>query len=400
MKKILSVALIFTSMSLSAFSVFADSKYDFKEKKAIKDSVTKEFNTDISAIDLVKEMDIGWNLGNTLDANGSKSLSSETSWGQPKTTKEMIDAIAKSGIKTIRIPTSWANHLDKDFTIDPKWMKRVKQVVDWAIEDGLYVILNDHHDNLMDNKSKDYGYYPDSLSFNKSRKFIKNVWAQIALAFNSGYYEHLVFEFLNEPRLRGHNHEWGYDKKCNICIDAATNLNKLNQLALDTIRESGSNNTKRFVMVTGLAAAFESYERDDSFKLPNDSSENKMILSIHLYKPYTFAMENSEKTIFEENYKSELSYYFKWLDENYVQKSVPIVIGEYGATNKNNLEERVKWFNFFLKESGKYGMCAILWDNGDADARYTYEEKFGFFNRKDKTWYFPEIINAITTARK
>lgn len=120
----------------------------FDETSAVKDNGNKPFNG-TSATQTVKDMTIGWNLGNTLDAIGGSGLNSETSWGQPKTTKAMIDGLANSGIKTIRIPVSWSNHMNKkNYTIDSAWMNRVKTIVDWAIEDGMYVILNDHHDNF------------------------------------------------------------------------------------------------------------------------------------------------------------------------------------------------------------------------------------------------------------
>ena len=112
----------------------------FNEEKAVKDSGSKEFKA-TSAIDTVKDMKTGWNLGNTLEATASRSLDSETSWAQPKTRKVMFDKLAEAGFKTVRIPVSWTNHIiDDNYTIDPAWMSRVKEVVDWAIEDGLYVI--------------------------------------------------------------------------------------------------------------------------------------------------------------------------------------------------------------------------------------------------------------------
>lgn len=397
MKKILGITLVL----LMTFSAFAGEKYLYSSKKAVKDKKSATFNTQISAIDLVKDMKCGWNLGNTLDANAKTGLESEESWGQPYTTKEMIDAIAAAGFKTIRIPCSWVNHfIDTNYTVDPAWMQRVKQIVDWAIEDGMYVILNDHHDNYERENliPRCKGYYPSSLNYNESMLFTKNLWAQISLAFNKGYDEHLIFEVFNEPRQRGHEHEWWYNAGCTVCKDGAHNLNKLNQLALNTIRASGKNNAKRFVMVTGLAASINSYQSDDSWKLPKDTEEGRLLISVHMYTPYQFAMENPGVAVFEDKHASELDYNFSWLNEHFVSKGLPVVIGEYGATNKNNTEERVKWFNHFVSQTRKYGMVTCLWDNGDANARNTFEEKFGFFNKKTLDWYFPEIIKAIMLA--
>ncbi len=396
MKKYL--ALFLSILVLSSLS--AGEKYNFSTKKIVKDKKSAQFN-ECTAMELAAKMKCGWNLGNTLDANAKSGLESETSWGQPLTTKEMIDAIAAAGFKTIRLPCSWANHfIDSNYTIDPAWMARVKEIVDWCIEDGLYVILNDHHDNYERSGQipKGKGYYPSSLGYNESMLFTKNLWAQISIAFNKGYDEHLIFEIFNEPRLRGHDHEWWYSSGCTVCKDGATNLNKLNQLALNTIRASGKNNEKRFVMVTGLAASINSYQADSSWKLPTDSATDKLLISVHLYTPYSFAMENPGETVFMEKHAAELAYNFTWLNENFVSKGIPVIIGEYGATNKNNLEERVKWFKYFVEESHKFNMVTCLWDNGDWNARNTFEEKFGFFDRNKKEWFFPEIIETIVKS--
>lgn len=358
----------------------------------------KKFDNKITACQLVQDMKTGWNLGNTMDANGKTGLASETSWGQPMVTKAMIDGVAAAGFKTIRIPTSWANHIvDSKYTIDPAWIKRVQEIVDWAIEDGLYVILNDHHDNYDNEGLVPYGkgYYPNSLNYNETLRFTKAVWGQIAANFNEAYDQHLIFEVFNEPRLRGHSHEWWYNPGCSTCKNGATNLNKMNNIAIQTIRAAGKNNRNRFIMVTALAASLNSYKADSSWVLPEDSAQGKLIISVHMYNPYPFAMENPGVSKFTPNLTAELEESFAYLNERFVKNGIPVVIGEYGATNKNNTADRVQWFEYFIKESGKYGMCACLWDNGDWKAETTFEEKFGFYNRLEQSWYFPEIIEAI-----
>lgn len=133
MRKLISILLLTTLLS----SVFAE------DKKS-----TETYD----ATQIVTMMKFGWNLGNTLDALGGswkKGLNTQTAWGQPLTTKEMIDGLAKSGVKTIRIPVSWSEHvIDKYYTIDPKWMARVKEIVTWAYENDMFIILNSHHDNF------------------------------------------------------------------------------------------------------------------------------------------------------------------------------------------------------------------------------------------------------------
>ncbi|MCQ2590729.1 MAG: glycoside hydrolase family 5 protein [Treponema sp.] len=397
MKKILLSVLMAVAVT---FCCCAQST-TFDKSKAVKDVKTKSFGTKDSTA-LIKDMKMGWNLGNTMDATNGTSLNSEVSWGMPKTTKAMIDGLAKSGIKTIRIPVSWSNHLiDDKYTVDPAWMARVKEIVDWAIEDGMYVILNSHHDCYNRNSKMPYGkgYYPTSQNYEESKKFLVNVWSQISLAFNSGYDEHLIFETMNEPRLQGTAHEWWTDQNCKECLDAEETLNKMNQDVVNTIRKSGGNNAKRYIMVPGLRAAPEC-ATSAGFKLPQDTAKNKLIVSVHMYTPYNFAMETPGIKDFTPRVKNDLAVSLKGINDKLVAKGIPVIIGEYGATNKGNLEARVEWFNFYISKCRQYNICAILWDNGQSAADPKNGEKFGYYNRKTQTWYFPEIIKAIVDNSK
>lgn len=370
----------------------------FDSTKAIVDTNTKAL-TGISVIDAVKDMTAGWNLGNTMDATGNgNSLSSETSWGQPKTTQKMIHDLAASGIKTIRIPISWAHHMDKsNYTVDPAWMSRVKEIVDWAIAEDMYVIINAHHDNGSSASSlqKACGYYPNSTNYDESERFLVNLWSQISLAFNNGYDEHLVFETMNEPRLARTNNEWWFDANSSKCQDAADSLNKLNQACVDAIRASGGNNQKRFISVPGLQASPDS-ALASAFKMPKDDEEGKLILSVHMYTPYSFAMESPGDIEYTADHKQELLTMFNKLDKNFVQKGYPVIVGEYGATNKDNLQDRINWFTDFISISRQFGMTCCLWDNGVWElTNNDYSEHYGYYNRTEGTWYFPEILDAI-----
>lgn len=400
MRKLLSTLIVLMAFVLCAFSV---EKPAYDSSKAVKDTGNKAFNA-TSAIKTVADMKTGWNLGNTFDAINGKTLASETSWGQPKTTKAMIDGLAKSGIKTIRIPTSWSNHfVDTNYTIDPNWMARVKEVVDWAIDDGMYVILNTHHDNWGKNTTvpRCGGYYPTSANYEESSRYAVNVWAQISQAFNNGYDEHLVFETFNEPRLCGTNHEWWFDRNAADCKDAAKTLNQLNQDALDTIRASGGNNLKRFVACPGLQASPDS-ALEAAFVMPKDVEPGRLIVSVHMYAPYKFAMESPGTTKWNPGFERELTYQFNRLNNAFIQKGYAVYIGEYGATDKRNIEDRVTWFHAFLSNTKKLGIPCFLWDNGQimGSSGSDYSEKYGYYNRTKQTWYFPEIIAAINEEMK
>lgn len=380
----------------------AEARLKFNRERAVKDTGSVIFK-ECTAIELVRDMKTGWNLGNTFDATGGGGgLKSETSWGQPRTTREMIDGLADSGIKTLRIPVSWTYHIaDNNYTIDPDWMSRVKEVVDWAIEDDMYVVINIHHDNYAKNSKMPElsGFYPTDENYENSADFVCNIWGQIALAFNNGYDEHLVFEVLNEPRLQGTNEEWWYNPKSEKSKMAMENLNKLNQNILDVIRASGGNNKKRMVAFPSLQASPDS-ALAETFKMPvdYDGSKDRLIVSVHMYTPYSFAMESPGKTEYSDSVKKEFTSMFKRLNDNFINNGYAVYIGEYGATNKNNLADRVAWFRDFIKESRAYGMTCILWDNGVWEVKGDdYSEHYGYYNRYDQSWYFPDILDAINS---
>ena len=362
------------------------------------------------ASQIVTMMGFGWNLGNTLDAIGgswSKGLNTQTAWGQPLTTKQMIDGLAKSGVKTIRIPVSWSEHvIDKHYTIDPKWMARVKEIVSWAYENDMFIILNSHHDNYDQNKKIPAGkgvYYPSQENYEESSKFLVSLWKQICAHFNDFDY-HLIFETLNEPRPRGTNYEWWYDQNSAECKKYMGTLNKLNQDIVNTIRASGGNNTHRMIMFPSLAASPDAALTKD-FRIPTDTVENRLILSVHMYTPYNFAMASPGDIKFTDAHRKDLDTIFRKLYNKFVSTGIPVVVGEMGATNKNNLEHRVAWFDYFITSARKNGiMTCCLWDNGvwkideSKPKDQIYSEHYGFYNRTEQKWYFPELLKASLKA--
>ncbi|MBP8084463.1 MAG: glycoside hydrolase family 5 protein [Spirochaetes bacterium] len=344
-----------------------------------------------SAKTLVSDMKYGWNLGNTLDAHSETNIKTdyEVYWSQPKTTQSMVNGIKTSGLKTVRIPVSWHNHVNEAFTIDKEWIERVQEVVDYGINSGLYVIVNIHHDN------SEKWYFPNDYHSPKSQAFVSRIWKQIALRFRN-YDEHLIFEFLNEPRLTGYTNEWNWNDSDENLSEAADNINELNQLAIDTIRATGGNNDKRFVMIAPYVASPWA-ALSSKFKMPEDSASDKLILSVHAYTPYNFAMKDPGTAVFSDSAKSEIDSFMSRLNNKFISSmNIPVVIGEYGATNKNNLDERMKYFTYYVSKAHSYGMCPIVWDNGNYQIKgSSYAELYGYYNRTDQSWYFPDLLNTI-----
>lgn len=410
MKKLLSLTMA-ALISILMISCASNAKQDtkkpaapektvrvFNSEVAIKDNGSKPIK-DMTGLEIVYDMKTGWNLGNSLDATGG-GMNSETSWGQPRTTKAMIDGLARSGMKTIRIPVSWHNHIiDSNYTIDPNWMARVKEIVDWAMEDDMYVILNTHHDNFSRNSKMPYryGYYPTEENYEESVSFLTNTWKQIALAFNNGYDEHLIFETLNEPRCCGTGYEWNYSSGNEEQKKAQMILNKFNQEIVNVIRASGGNNAKRLITVPGYACTTAAPLSAD-FVLPDDPANN-LGVAVHMYSPYNFAMDGNGTSKYNPKMASDLQYTFKQLEAKFVKKGIPVYIGEYGAVNKDNTEDRVQWFNTFIRQTRKLGITCILWDNQAFEKDSNgFTEKFGYYNRTEQTWFVPEITEAIMNA--
>ena len=342
---------------------------------------------DSEALSFVQNLKIGWNLGNTLDATSKTSVdtASEMSWGAPKTTENMILSIKNAGFNTIRVPVTWHNHVDENNKITDEWLARVKEVVDYGYKNGMYVILNIHHDT-----DKNY-FYPTNETFEQSKKFVTDIWTQVAEVFKD-YDEHLIFESMNEPRLIGTDKEWWVDVNSAEGKEAIDCIMKTNQAFVDLVRASGGNNAQRYLMVPSYCASPD-FACCDQFTLPNDSA-GRMIVSAHSYEPYDFALSDDlNKNTFSERTGNSIDNKLSALYNKFVSKGIPVVIGEFGSRNKNdNTEARIQHAAFYAAKAKSYGIPCVWWDN---NAFSGSGELFGLFNRKEGTWTYPDIVLAL-----
>ncbi len=338
--------------------------------------------SDYTAAEICSDMGIGWNLGNSLDSTGSSGLNTETSWGNPKTTKAMIDAVKAKGFNCVRIPVTWYKHMDSNYTIDEVWFERVQEVVDYCIDDGMYVILNSHHDEWN---------RPTDANYSAASKELKIVWKQIATRFED-YDKHLVFEGMNEPRNYSGSHEWdGGDDAMRAVV------NKLNADFVSAVRSTGGNNSDRALMVPTYAASME-YAAMSALELPDDDN---LIVSIHAYSPYNFTMNtgSGSTSTYTDAMRSELEAIFKNISNVFISKGIPVCIGEFSSSNKNNLSERVKWAEHYAACAKKLGISCVLWDNNVIN--YTSNgESHGYLNRSNCTWYSQSeaVVNKLIST--
>ncbi len=357
---------------------------------------------------MMELMGTGWNIGNTMDASNctwlSNKLDYETAWTKAaKTTKAMIDEIAAMGFKTIRVPVSWHNHVTRTqfsddaipyYTIDAAWMKRVHEIVDYCIDDGLFVIINIHHDD-----ASNYFVYPDAAHEGESNAYIVSIWEQISWEF-ADYDYHLIFETMNEPRLVGAN-EW--NPKAKEALEAQKYLDEYNQMAVNTIRSCGGFNETRYISCPGYAASVDSLP---NLVLPTDPSglEGRIMLSVHAYTPYDFAI--GKITTFNSSVKSSVDWVMKQIRDNYINKGIPAYIGEWGVyTSSKNYDERLKYAKYYVKAAASVKdakgetvhVPTVIWDNfvfGDQN------EAYGIFDRRNLKWFEPEYVKAIIEAGK
>lgn len=349
-----------------------------------------------SATGITSQMKIGWNLGNSLDStNDNLTIESSPkkfaeSWGNPEPTTELIDAVKKGGFNTIRIPVSWYPHLYQEngtYKIDDKWMSYVKKFVDYAYNQDMFVILNIHHENFIN-----VPQFTDATLADASAK-LTGIWTRLAEEFKD-YDQKLIFEGMNEPRETSNpnNGEWG---------DGDTNswnyINKLNKVFVDVIRNQGSDaNKERLLMLPGYHAG-NSPVTVRAIDVPAGSGN--VALSVHAYNPYFFAMDNSEyanhtypgKSGYGEDYHTSLQQMFDSYKSIIAEKGVPIVMGEFSASDFNNTESRVNWAKDYLSMAKDAGIPCVLWDNNVVAETVTNPESageaHGYIYRMTNTWY-------------
>ncbi|MCL2036269.1 MAG: cellulase family glycosylhydrolase [Oscillospiraceae bacterium] len=385
----------------------------------------------VSASQVVSRMGAGWNLGNTFDAysSGSSSYSNpingsgwnwlasgnyanmtvtqmETAWlggSSHAVTRQLIQNVKASGFNTIRIPVTWhkaisGSHTSSSFTIRAEWMTRVKQVVDWAIAEDMYVILNTHHDEYI-------LPFSNSSETNQSRATLTRLWTLIGNEFNDSYGERLIFEVLNEPRVKGHAREWEGGSRAH-----RQNLNQLNQAAVDAIRATGGNNRYRILMIpTYAASSAPSWANNeggafDSFVKPTDTGNtvNKLILSVHAYDPGGWTGISGTGGSWS---TSDITTVFNRIQTASNNFGMPVVLGEWGAVARHESATgsgegtsgtgRAAYARTYTEEATKRGFVTVWWDTGLGGAVNAVEGRWGLFNRQTGALHYNNITNAI-----
>ena len=345
--------------------------------------------------DFISDMQIGWNLGNALDANNN-GVSSETAWGNPKITQTLLTKVKKAGFQVVRIPITWLGHIENapNYTIEESFLNRVSEVVGYAKNAGLKAIINIHHDGA---DSAHWLNIKDAATNSSTNTAIKNqlysMWTQIAQKFPNSE-DYLIFETMNEI----HDGEWGWGANRNDGGKQYNTLNEWNQICVNAIRNTGA---KNFISIPGYVT--DPTLTMEYLVLPNDEL-NKLFVTVHFYEPNAFTLEaivpKWGKTVPESELKYDNPYgegtltlsgedaidsMYKKLYEKYIQNGIPVLVSECGATHQSGYENYRRYYTeYMVKSAHNNGLIPILWDNG---ASGSGRESSGLFNRSNGEIY-------------
>lgn len=347
---------------------------------------------------------LGWNLGNQFDAHNS-GVASETAWGNPRASQKLFDAVAASGIRTVRIPVTWLGQFGSapDYAIKKDYLDRVAEVVGYAENAGLNAIINIHHDGADGAHWLDIkGAANDAAKNAEVKKQITAIWTQIAERFkDKGPW--LIFESFNEI----HDGGWGWGANRNDGGKQYRTLNEWNQTFVDAVRATGGNNATRYVAVPGYVTNPELTM--ENLVLPTDPAQ-KTIVAVHFYDPNEYTL-NAKFSEWGHTGKDKESWgdeqnvrdVFSKLKAKYVDNGIPVYIGEMGNVNRSTdraRKFRLYYMEYVAKAACDNGLAPIIWDNG---AQSAGRECSGLFNRTTGNFYddggdvISVMVKALTT---
>ena len=351
-----------------------------------------------TAVQLAAKMKLGWNIGNTMEATGG-----ETAWGNPKVTKALIDLVKANGFNAIRIPCSWNQYLANSATAQIKtdWLNRVKEVVQYCVDNDMYVIVNVHWDG---------GWLEKNIT--EAKKVETNAkqkafWEQIATHLR-GFDEHLLFASANEPDVA---------TEAEMAV-----LTSYHQTFIDAVRSTGGKNAYRNLIVQGPSTDIEKTNKW-MLTLPTDNIANRMMVEVHFY-PYQFTLMNEDAdwgkafyywgagnhsttdTAHNATYgeETDLSKLFLSMKTQFVDKGIPVILGEFGAIRRSNLtgdalalhlKSRADFYTFVVKQSKANGLVPFYWDAGNLGVN-----TMSLFDRSNNTVFDSQALTGLQDGLK
>lgn len=347
-----------------------------------------------SASELGANIILGWNLGNSLEATGG-----ETSWGNPRVTKALIDLAKQSGFNAVRIPCSWNMHLAGSSTaqISADWLARVKEVVQYCVDNDMYVLLNIHWDGgWLENNCT-----VDKQEANNAKQ--KAFWEQIATHMRD-FDEHLLFAGANEPNV---------ENATQMAV-----LKSYHQTFINAVRSTGGKNAYRVLVIQGPSTDIDKTNQLMT-SLPADSVSGRMMVEIHYYTPWNFCGMTEDASWGKMFYywgkdfhsandpmrnptwgeEAATDAYFIKMKKQFVDKGIPVVLGEYAATRRSSLTgdaltlhmaSRAFYHQYITQKAKANGLIPFYWDNGG-----TGNLASGIFNRNTNTVFDQQTLDAL-----
>lgn len=344
-----------------------------------------------SAAQAVKNMGIGTNFGNCTDVvamwmnmNSNSVTDFEKAWGQVPTTKPMVDFLKKNGFNSVRIPVTWFQHMKADGTVDEAWMNRIQEIVDYVIDNGMYCILNVHHDTGADDKDVKHWIKADEANYKENKEKFEYLWTQIATRFKN-YDQHLLFEGYNE--MLDADNTWNAPKSAS----SYNGLNGYAQSFVNAVRATGGNNETRNLIVNTYAAA-SGDEVLNNLTIPTDKVEGHIAVEVHTYAPWDWFTKGK----WDASCSKEIADMFTRLNSKFISKGIPCIIGEYGthgskSVSKNSSASEIQaaadQAADIVKQAKAYGVATFYW--------------MSIFTEKDRTvpqWTLPTVVEAMKKA--
>lgn len=344
-----------------------------------------------SAAQAVKNMGIGTNFGNCTDVvamwmnmNSNSVTDFEKAWGQEPTTKPMVDFLKQNGFNSVRIPVTWFQHMKADGTVDEAWMNRIQEIVDYVIDNGMYCILNVHHDTGADSDDIKHWIKADEANYKENKEKFEYLWKQIATRFKN-YDQHLLFEGYNE--MLDANNTWNAPKNAS----SYKGLNGYAQSFVNAVRATGGNNETRNLIVNTYAAA-SGDEVLNNLTIPTDKVEGHIAVEVHTYAPWDWFTKGK----WDASCSKEIADMFTRLNSKFISKGIPCIIGEYGthgskSVNKNSSASEIQaaadQAADIVKQAKVYGVATFYW--------------MSIFDGTDRSvpqWTLPTVVEAMKKA--
>lgn len=339
-----------------------------KSQNGIETSDDGVMRKELTALELADLMGNGINLGNTMEAYGhlSPGVGQETSvyetlWGQSVTTQEMITGMKQAGFTALRIPVAWTNAMDfenGDYTIGEDYLNRVEEIINYARNEGMYVIVNDHWDGGW------WGMFgsADEGTRAKAMEMYTSMWKQIAERYEE-YSDYLIFESANEELgFRLNDTDIAKDSGSLSDAECFEVANQINQAFVDTVRGTGGNNKDRFLLIAGFGTEINN-TCDPRFQMPADTAENKLLISVHYYDPSDYCIFDAVANWGDkDDYNDQNAMLAKMTQ--FTEQGYGVIIGEYGVLMESGTmkEGTADYYRNFLSNCDLYGYVPMLWD--------------------------------------